>query len=335
MKKALPSCILTPDSWLLTPAFMRLIFMGTPESAVPALRRLVEDGHEIVSVWTQPDRPAGRGQRLHVSPVKEFALARGLRVEQPSKIRTDAAFDSFSHHAADAAVVVAYGRILPSAFLRAPLRGCINLHFSLLPKYRGAAPVNWALVRGERETGVTTMMMDEGLDTGPVLLQKSEPIRDGETAPQLLARLSEVGAGLLSDTLARLEEIEPRPQDDAVATQAPILKREHGLVDWVLDAADIERRVRGLQPWPNAHTTHRGRRLIVWQAEPAPAAESGAVDTPRPGEVLEARGDSLVVACGEATALRLREVQAEGKRRMSARDFINGAHVAAGERLGE
>lgn len=304
--------------------------MGTPESAVPTLRRLLEDGHEVVSVWTQPDRPAGRGRHLHVSPVKEFALAQGLRVEQPAKLRTDAAYEHFCHCEPEAAVVVAYGRILPPPFLRAPLRGCINVHFSLLPKYRGAAPVNWALVRGERETGVTTMLMDEGLDTGPVLLQRSTPVGEGETAPELLARLAETGADLLSATLARLHEIEPRPQDEAAATHAPILRREDGLVDWTLAAEEVERRVRGFQPWPNAHTTHGGRRLVLWRAEPAQADAGGRA----PGEVVEAHGDALVVSCGGGTTLRLLEVQPEGKRRLGSRDFINGAHLAVGERLG-
>src|SRR5437763_689282 len=181
---------------------MRLVFMGTPESAVPTLRRCVEDGHEVVAVWTQPDRPAGRGNRLKAPPVKEYALSHGLNLHQPSKIKTGEALALFESHAADAAVVVAYGRILPSSFLRAPRRGCVNVHFSLLPKYRGAAPVNWAIVRGETVTGVTTMLIDEGLDTGPVLLQRPTPIGGNETAPQLLERLSHDGAELLSERLA-------------------------------------------------------------------------------------------------------------------------------------
>jgi len=313
---------------------MRLIFMGTPESAVPSLRRCVEDGHEVAAVWTQPDRPAGRGNRLHVPPVKEFALGRGLTVHQPEKIRTDAAFDLFTHRTVDAVVVVAYGRILPPAYLRAPLRGCVNVHFSLLPKYRGAAPVNWAVARGEEVSGVTTMLMDEGLDTGPILLQRATPIGAEETAPELLARLAEVGAGLLSETLARLAEIEARPQDEAEATHAPLLSREDGLIEWGMSAADIERRVRGFQPWPNAHTTLQGRRLVVLKAEAVEESEGGASRASGPGEVVEARGDRLVVRCGGGTSLRLLDVQPEGKRRMAARDLINGTHVAAGEKLG-
>jgi methionyl-tRNA formyltransferase len=314
---------------------MRLIFMGTPESAVPALRRCVEDGHEVVAVWTQPDRPAGRGNKLKAPPVKEYALSRGLTVRQPSKIKTEEALALFTSEPFDAAVVVAYGRILPPAFLRAPRLGCVNVHFSLLPKYRGAAPVNWALVRGERETGVTTMLMDEGLDTGDILLQHATPIEDGETAPRLLERLSHAGAGLLGETLARFREIEPRGQRDEDATLAPILERGDGLIDWALDARDIERRVRGFQPWPNAYTSYQGRRLVVWRAEVPKIEDGGGVGRTqvRPGVIMEARGDALTVSCGGSTALRLLELQLEGKQRVGARDFINGTRVQAGEML--
>ncbi len=315
---------------------MRLIFMGTPESAVPTLRRCVEDGHEVVAVWTQPDRPAGRGNKLKAPPVKDYALSRGLNVQQPSKIKTEEALALFTAEPFDAAVVVAYGRILPPAFLRAPRLGCVNVHFSLLPKYRGAAPVNWAFVRGEALTGVTTMLMDEGLDTGDILLQRSTPINEGETAPQLLERLSHAGAELLSETLARFREIEPRRQRNEDATLAPILRREDGLIDWTLDARDLERRVRGFQPWPNAYTSHNGRRLVVWRAEVSKSeGEGGAVRTQaQPGEIIEAHGDTLTVACGGPTALRLLEVQLEGKQRVSARDFINGTRASVGERMG-
>ncbi len=309
---------------------MRLIFMGTPESAVPSLRRCMEDGHEVAAVWTQPDRPAGRGGKLKASPVKEYALEQGLKVHQPSKIKTAETLELFESERADAAAVVAYGRILPPAFLRAPRLGCVNVHFSLLPKYRGAAPVNWAIVRGERETGVTTMLMDEGLDTGPVLLQRPTLIGPTETTPRLLERLPRDGAELLSETLARFHEIEPRPQDGTHATLAPILKREDGLVDWTLTAAEIERRVRGLQPWPNAHTTHDSRRLIIWHATPTDAGDADRAA----GEVVKAHGDELVVACGGGTALAVEELQPEGKQRMRARDFLNGARLGVGERLG-
>lgn len=303
--------------------------MGTPESAVPTLRRCVEEGHEVVGVWTQPDRPAGRGNRLKAPPVKEYALSQGLTVHQPSKIKTEGALALFAEREFDAAVVVAYGRILPPAFLRAPRLGCVNVHFSLLPKYRGAAPVNWAVVRGERETGVTTMLMDEGLDTGPVLLQHSTEIEEGETAPRLLERLSHTGAELLVETLARFAEIEPRAQRHEDATLAPILHREDGLIDWSLGAVEIEQRVRGFQPWPNAFTQFRGQKLVIWKARNVFADPEEL----RPGQLMQARGDSLVVVCGSG-ALDLVEVQVEGRKRVGARDFINGMHVQAGEQLG-
>ena len=316
---------------------LRLVFMGTPETAVPTLKRCLDDGHEVVAVWTQPDRPAGRGNRLSAPPIKEFALAHGLTVHQPAKIKTDEARSLFESHAPDLAVVVAYGRILPKSFLDAPRRGCLNVHFSLLPKYRGAAPVNWAIARGERETGVTTMRIDEGLDTGAILLQRATPVGDGETAPELLARLAGAGAELLSETLARLDELAPRPQREGEATHAPLLTREDGLIGWRMTAVEIERRARGFQPWPNAHTIFRGQRLVVWRAGTVAAVEEPAADENRqvvPGLIVGAAGGELIVACGGGTLLRLEEVQAEGKRRMSARDFLNGTRARAGERLG-
>src|SRR5712671_107767 len=205
---------------------MRIVFMGTPESAVPSLRRLLDDDHQIIAVWTQPDKPAGRGNKLHQSPVKEFASQHNLTIHQPFKIKTEEAKALFSSHNADAAIVVAYGKILPAEFLNAPRHGCINVHFSLLPKYRGAAPVNWAIVNGEKEAGVTTMRIVSELDAGPVLLQSSTEIGAGETAPELMNRLAETGAELLSETLESIEDIELRPQRAEDATSAPMLTRE-------------------------------------------------------------------------------------------------------------
>ena len=308
---------------------MRIVFMGTPESAVPSLRRLVDDGHEIAGVWTQPDKPAGRGNKLQASAVKQFALERNLSVHQPAKIKTSEAKDLFTSHHADVAVVVAYGRILPQEFLDAPKHGCVNVHFSLLPKYRGAAPVNWALVNGEAETGVTTMRIVQELDAGPILLQSATRIESDETAPQLLSRLGEIGANLISETLSNLDRITARPQSDSEATLAPMLKREDGLIDWSMDSFAIERRVRGFQPWPNAFTEFRSRRLIVWEAS------SEWIEQLRfpPGQVIEAIRDRLLVACGEGTALRLSEIQLQNSRRMSARDFLNGNPIKAGEVL--
>jgi len=305
--------------------------MGTPEAAVPSLRRLLKDGHEIVAVWTQPDKPAGRGKKLHQSPVKQFALEHGLTIQQPTKIKTQEARELFASHAADAAIVVAYGRILPPEFLDAHHYGCINVHFSLLPKYRGAAPVNWAIVNGEKETGVTTMRIVSELDAGPVLLQSSTEIGAGETAPELMNRLAETGAELLSETLESIEDIELRPQRAEDATSAPMLTREDGHIDWSMNAVAVGRRVRGFQPWPNAHTTLDSRRLIIRQA----SAEVLQQISDQPGRVVEAHGDRLVVACGAGTALRISDLQPEDSRRMSARDFINGSHIRIGQVLGD
>lgn len=309
---------------------MRIVFMGTPESAVPSLRRLIEDGHEIVAVWTQSDKPAGRGKKLHQSPVKGFALQENLTIHQPQKIKTPEAKQLFSSHNADVAVVVAYGKILPPEFLTAPRHGCINVHFSLLPKYRGAAPVNWAIVNGEEQTGLTTMKIVEELDAGPILLQKATKISERETAPEVLSRLSEVGAELISETLRNLNDIKPKPQLDSEATLAPILKREDGLIDWSMDAFAIERLVRGFQPWPNAFTHLNSRRLIIWSAIPEWIEQ---LQFP-PGQIIEAGGDRLIVAGGAGTALRLREIQLQDSRRMNVRDFINGAHIEIGAKLG-
>ena len=309
---------------------MRIVFMGTPESAVSTLRRCLQDGHDVVAVWTQPDRPAGRGNKVSASPVKEFALSRGLMVQQPSKIKTDEAAELFRSHEADVAVVVAYGRILPKAFLEAPKQGCVNVHFSLLPKYRGAAPVNWAIVNGESDTGVTTMMVEPELDSGPILLQRSTAIDATETAPQVLQRLAEMGADLLSETLRDFGKVKAREQDHAQASFAPILKKEDGLIKWSASAASIDRAIRGFQPWPNAYTAYQSRGLTVFRAEIGSATN----EVTAPGQVLAARGDDLIVACGEQSTLRILEVQPEARRRMGVRDFLNGVQVKVGDRLG-
>ena len=305
--------------------------MGTPESAVPSLQRLLEDGHEIVAVWTQPDKPAGRREKMRSSPVKDFAIARGLKVEQPQRIKTDEAKGLFASYDADVVVVVAYGRILPPEFLRAPRRGCINVHFSLLPLYRGAAPANWAIINGEKKTGVTTMFIEEELDSGPILLQRETLIGDTETTPELMQRLAIIGTDLLSETLTQLDEITPRPQRRRDATFAPLLQKTDGVINWSSPAPTIERCVRGFQPWPNAYTHHDSQRLIIWRAAVVDTAPSVA----REGEVIAAHGDDLVVKCGDGTALRLIEVQPEARRRMSVRDFLNGAHLKIGDRFGE
>ena len=304
--------------------------MGTPNAAVPSLERILRDGHEIVAVYTQPDRPAGRGNKLTAPPVKEFALENHLKIYQPTRIKTAEALDVFRSHNADVAVVVAYGRILPGTFLQAFPKGAINLHFSLLPKYRGAAPVNWAIVNGETKTGVTTMQMDAGLDTGAILLQREREIAPEETAPELMRDLATLGADLLSETLAMYNELTAQPQDEREASYAPIMKKEDGLISWMLGASEIANRARGFQPFPTAFTFYKDKKLTIWKCKPtADSRQPTAV-----GEILEAKGDKLLVFCGGDSVLQIDELQIEGKRRISARDFLNGAKIEIGEKLG-
>lgn len=310
---------------------MRLVFMGTPEAAVPTLQRCLDDGHEVVAVWTQPDRPVGRHQKITYSPIKQLALSNGLTVHQPAKLKTAESKALFASHDGEAAVVVAYGRILPDEYLRTPRRGCINVHFSLLPLYRGAAPVNWAIVNGERETGVTTMFIEPELDSGPILLQKKTAIGERETASELMQRLAHIGADLLGETLVRINSLTPRPQHDRDATFAPMLKREDGLIKWSSDARLIERSVRGFQPWPGSYTTLDSRKIVIWGAEVMTMWGHDMT----PGAIIVAHGDDLIVQCGNETTLRLLEVQPEAKRRMSVRDFLNGTHLKVGDCFGK
>lgn len=307
--------------------------MGTPEFSVPSFERLILDKHEIPAVFTQPDKPAGRGKHLHESPVKALALKHGLPVYQPAKIRINedvrAIFESISP---DACVVVAYGKILPSWMLAIPRLGCINVHASLLPRYRGAAPINWAIANGERETGVTIMQMDAGMDTGPMLALQAIPIGDNETAPELSHRLADLGAELLSETLLRLErgDLCSRPQNDREASYAPILKREDGLIDWQMKAGAIANRVRAFQPWPGTYTHFRGARLMIWRAHLAAEKQIGVDE---PGTVLGIDSASITIACAGSTSLAIEEVQIEGRRRITAREFASGAHLKRGDRI--
>jgi len=300
--------------------------MGTPNAAVQSLARSVSDGHDVVAVYTQPDRPAGRGNKIAFSPVKESALKMGIPVLQPTKIKTPEALAELKSFAADVLVVVAYGRILPEVFLNAFPRGAVNVHFSLLPKYRGAAPVNWAIVNGEKVTGVTTMKMDVGLDTGDILLQRETEIGPSETAIELMERLSSVGAELLSETLRKFETIVPRRQNDIDASFAPIMKKEDGLISWMLGADEIARRVRGFQPFPTTFTYFEDKKLTLWRAEKTDTESSGEI-----GEIIEAKGDMLLVTCGGGSVLKIDELQLEGKRRMTTRDFLNGIKLRPGQ----
>ncbi len=303
--------------------------MGTPQAAVPSLERILQDQHEVVAVWTQPDKPAGRGNKLTALPVKEFALQNDLPIYQPTKIKTAESLELFRSHNADVAVVVAYGRILPETFLQAFSHGAINVHFSLLPKYRGAAPVNWAIAGGEIKTGVTTMQMDAGLDTGGIFLQKETEIGADENAIELMERLSLLGADLLSETLVMYDELVPQPQTNSEATFAPMMKKEDGLIDWNRAAEEISNRVRGFQPFPTSHTKFQGKKLTVWKSRVE--SRESRVES---GEILEAKGDKFLVGCGQNSVLLVEELQLEGKRRMSNRDFLNGIKVQAGEKLG-
>jgi len=313
---------------------MRIVFCGTPEFAVPTLRRLLaEPDFQIEAVVTQPDRPRGRGQQVASSPVKDLALDAGLYVYQPEKIKSDSAYEFFKRVAPDAVVVIAYGQIVPARLIEIPRLGWMNLHASLLPKYRGAAPINWAIVHGETRTGLTTMQIDAGLDSGPLLLQHTMDICADETAPELARRMAEAGAPLMVETLRKLDrgEIKPIPQAPAQATLAPMLKKEDGRINWSLSAGQIYNRIRGLEPWPGAFTAFRGQLCHVWGRPAMPPGQTPSEQRP-PGTLLSA-GDELFVACGEGTHLRLNAVQLEGRKRVSARDFSNGARLQPGERF--
>jgi methionyl-tRNA formyltransferase len=309
---------------------MKLVFCGTPEFAVPTLQAVVAAGHEVALVVTQPDRAAGRGMELQAPPVKRVAMEFGLPVVQPETIKNNAEFRSrLEAIRPDAILVVAYGRIIPQWMLELPRFGNINLHGSLLPKYRGAAPIQWAVANGEAVTGVTTMRLDAGLDTGNMLLAQVVPIGQEETALDVYGCLAPVGADLMVETLRGLERatIFPQAQDHSLATQAPILTREDGWIDFSRTAQQIYDRWRGFQPWPGAHTMLRGKKLIVQRMHVAGAGDG------EPG-VVEVRGETLRVGCGGGSLIGLDEVQMEGKRRMSAAEFLRGNQVRSGERLG-
>jgi methionyl-tRNA formyltransferase len=311
---------------------MILLFCGTPRFAVPTLEKLVEAGHSVPLVVTQPDRPRGRGMELAISAVKETAIRLKLPISQPDKIKNNDEFrQQLSTFRPDAIIVVGYGRIIPEWMLDLPRLGNLNLHASLLPKYRGAAPIQWAIARGESVTGVTTMRIDTGLDTGDILLQRELPIAPDDTAETLAPKLAAVGAGLMLETLDALEsaQIRPIPQDHSKATLAPILTKEDGRIDFQRPAIEIYNRLRGFQPWPGAHTLFRGRHLQLHRALPAEQALRL-----EPAQIF-AESTRLLVGCAKNTALELIELQPEGKRRMSAQDFINGYHPQPGEKLGQ
>ena len=314
---------------------MKLVFCGTPSFAVPTLKAVLRASHDVALVVTQPDRPVGRGHAMAAPPVKEAALAAGLPVIQPERIKKNVEFQArLEAIAPDAILVVAYGRIIPKWMLDLPRYGNLNLHGSLLPKYRGAAPIQWAVANGEPETGVTTMRLDEGLDTGEILLQRAMAIAPDQTAADLFPLLAEIGAALMLETLDGLAagSITAQKQDDAQATYAPILTRGDGRMDFTQPAMTVYNRWRGFQPWPGAWTMLKGKKLIAHRLMPF---DAGALMSKpdEPGEVVVDQ-DHLFVGCGANTWLELVEVQLEGKKRMTAAEFLRGRALEAGDRLG-
>jgi len=312
---------------------LRIVFCGTPEFALPSLRYLLgQPDFRVVGVVTQPDRPRGRALAVRSSPVKEAAVAAGIPVYQPATIKSDEAFEFFKQAAPDAVVIIAYGQIILPRLIEISRLGWINLHGSLLPKYRGAAPIHRAILNGENRTGLTTMNIDAGLDTGPMLLRFETEIGPDETAPELYARLSEAGAPLVAETLRGLHSgtLPALPQDNSQASFAPPLKKEEGRINWSLTAQQIYNRIRGLQPWPGTFSSFRGKNCAIW-GRPLlmPSATVGLA-----GEILKA-DSNVVVSCGSATALRLEFVQLEGRKRVTALEFANGARLTRDDRFGD
>lgn len=307
---------------------MRIVFMGTPDFAVPSLQALIDAGHDVCAVYTQPDKPQGRKQILTAPPVKTLALEHDIPVFQPNTLKNEDEQARLRELAPEVIIVVAYGKLLPKAVLDIPPHGCINVHGSLLPRWRGAAPIQWAVIAGDEMAGVTTMQMAEGLDTGDMLLTYETKVGEKETAGELFDRLAQSGAELLTQTLVKLDEITPRPQDDAQSCYAHMLDKQMAVIDWGKSAHEIDCLIRGLNPWPIALTTLSGERLKVFAAEKA--AGNG-----EPGTVLEADPKKgLTVACGEG-ALRLTEIQLVGGKRMKATDFLRGHAIEVGTKLGD
>mgnify|MGYP001817162654 FL=1 len=310
---------------------MRSIFFGSPAFAVPCLDALHEIS-DVAAVISQPDRPAGRGLAMRPPAVKTRALELGLEVWQPTKVRTDEFSEKLRALGVDVAVVVAYGRILPVAVLEAPRMGCVNVHASLLPRWRGAAPIQWAIARGDQQTGVTLMQMDEGMDTGPILATSSTRIERDDDAATLGERLSKMGAALLRDELPRYVagELTPQAQDDEYATMAPLLDKEHGRIDWDKPSDAVHNQIRGMNPWPGAHTVLGDRHIKVHRSVASTLDPEGAL----PGQVIALDPEGILEACADGT-LEIQEIQESGRRRVAARDFISGRRVELGDRFGD
>lgn len=310
---------------------MKIVFMGTPDFSVGALDALVEAGHEIIAVVTQPDKPKGRSGQMQFPPVKECALRHGLTVLQPVKIKTPEWVDKLRELKADVFVVAAFGQILSKEILDMPKYGCVNIHASLLPKYRGAAPINWAIINGEKETGVTIMQMNEGVDTGDMLSHVVVPIAPKETAESLFDKLAKAGAKLIVETLPKLEagEIKPVPQDESQSSHVKMMNKSLGKIDWNQDAVVIERLVRGLNSWPSAYTYYKGKSVKLWDCDVVEAAAKAV-----PGTIIAVAKDSFDVATGNG-ALRVLELQLEGKKRMDTKSFLLGNQWKTGMQLGQ
>ena len=309
---------------------MRLAFMGTAAFAVPSLEALGSGGHDVTSVFTQPDRPSGRGHNIHFSPVKEAALTLGLTLHQPDLLKSDATRRLIEEISPEVIVVVAYGRILPPWLVHFPPRGVINVHGSLLPKYRGAAPINWAMAKGESRTGVTTMQIDEGMDTGPVYLSEETPIDPQETAPELSARLATMGAEILIETLDGIVSgrIRPTPQDEGHASIAPRLRKKDGYISWQESAEAIHNKVRAFLPWPSVVVGFRGKNCRILRSRPAP----GRDDAAEPGTIVHG-SNRLAVCCGDRQWLEIEQLQLENKSAVSGVEFVHGVHLVEGERF--
>jgi len=304
---------------------MDIVFMGTPEFAVPCLKRLIADGHNVKGVFTQPDKPKGRGHKMQFPPVKECAVENNLSVYQPFKMRDGEAMKILEELNPELIIVVAYGKILPAEILGYPKYGCVNMHASLLPKYRGAAPIQWCVLNGEAESGVTAMQMDVGLDTGDMLYCEKCEIGENETAGELHDKLSEIGAEVMSKTIKMIEnnELKPEKQDDSLSNYAPMLSKDLCPIDWNLSAQEVHNKVRGLNPWPVATTTIDGKLLKIHSTQIAGTSKGAC------GEVVKADKE-LVVACGDGNAVRILVLQAEGKKAMPAGDFLRGNHIEVG-----
>lgn len=315
---------------------MRVVFMGTPDFAVGTLKAIIEAGHDVAAVVTQPDKPKGRSKSLVFSPVKEKAVAHGITVLQPERARDEAFVEELRTYNADVIVVVAFGQILPASIINMPAFGCINVHASLLPKYRGASPIQWAVIDGCEYSGVTTMKMDEGLDTGDILMVEKVKLDAKETGGSLFDRLSDVGAQLLVKTLEGLEAgtITPVKQDDSESTYVKMLHKSFGKMDFNKSAAELERLIRGLNPWPSAFTYIDGKMLKIWDADVADNISEVQTDEVNPGQVVTVGKNTFTIACGQGY-LVVNEVQLEGKKRMDSGSFLRGSQLEAGVMLGE